>query len=397
MLGAGTFACSGGDGVIEPDLTPSLRERTLAAGLAPLPAEPLRPVENLYLEAKVDLGHTLFFDPILSGPLDVACSTCHLPDRAFTDGRQFPSGAGGHGLGPDRTAPGPPPLRLMPRNSPTVLNAGLYGRGGPDPTTNGTMFWSGSAFGLEDQVLNPIAADNELRGLTFGKEVALDSVLLRLRSLPSYVARFRSAFPEVTSASPEAVVTPTTLRLALAAYIRELVTPDAPFDHFLRGDEVAISASAERGLELFVGDAGCVSCHSGPLLSDFQMHVLGAAQEGLGRDTVPGDDLGWGEHGGTPYSFRTPPLRFVADTPPYLHAGTAETLAEVLRFKNAGVSEHTSVPNAVLADGVHPLGLTAGQMADLIAFLKTLSDTVTIQGPLFDAPDSVPSGLIIPR
>lgn len=394
--------CGGdGDGGLGPgpaDL--DLRARALAAGLAPLPEEPPRPVDNPLVPARVQLGRSLFFDPILSGPRDVACSTCHLPRFAFTDGRQFPSGAGGEGLGPERTDPGPWPLRLMPRNSPPVLNLGLYGRGGTAPTTNGTMFWSGAAFGIEDQVLAPIAQDNELRGLTYGKAEALDSVVARLRTIPAYRLSFEEAFPEVAAAAdgdPEALVNPSTLRLALAAYLRELVTPRAPLDDFLRGDDTALDQAQLRGLELFIDEAGCVGCHRGPLLSDFSMHVLGAAQEGPGRDTTRFDDLGWGEHGGTPYSFRTPPLRQVALTPPYLHAGTAPTLLDVLRFKNRGESAHPRVPPSALDSLAGPLGLTEAELQDLEAFLHALTDPASPQAELFQAPDQVPSGLEVPR
>ncbi len=391
-------ACSDAPTGVEPPAA-SLLERALAAGLAPMPAEPVRPVENAYHAGRVELGHLLFFDPILSGPEDVACSTCHLPRFAFADGRPFPSGAGGSGLGPDRTEPGPPPLRPMPRNSPTVFNVGLFGRRGIAPTVNGMMFWGGNAFGLEDQVLNPIAADNELRGLVYPKTAALDSVVARLRALPEYVERFAAAFPEVADmygADPERVVTTTTLRRALAAYLRELVTPNAPIDAFLSGDDSALTDRQRAGLELFIGKAACVACHRGPQLSDFDFYVLGTLQAGVGRDTTPGDDLGWGEHGGRPYAFRTPPLRQVALTAPYFHAGTAATLEDVLRFKSLARSEHDRVAQEDLDPAFRPLGLTAAEIADLIAFLHALTDSTTTKGLLFLAPDRVPSGLPIP-
>jgi cytochrome c peroxidase len=364
-----------------------------------MPESPVYPAENPYSPGRVELGHRLFFDPILSGPMDVACSTCHLPRLAFTDGRQFPSGAGGEGLGPDRTIP-PFPLREMPRNSPPTLNIGLFGRNTPAPATNGTMFWSGSAFGLEDQVLAPIAMETELRGEVYPKNAAIDSVLLRLRDIPGYVELFASAFPEEAAAAGgdvSALVIPGTLQLALAAYIRELITPNAPLDRFLRGEEGALTPLQREGLELFIGDAGCVTCHSGPLLSDFTMHVIGGGQEGLGRDTTPGDDLGWGEHGGTPYSFRTPPLRQVALTAPYLHAGTEADLGALLDFKNRGVSQHASVPASLMSPLVEPLGLDAEELAALEAFLHALTDPLDSAGPLFEAPPTVPSGLIIPK
>lgn len=395
-----TTACGDGGGTEPPSHDDDLRARARAVGLAPLPAAPAYPVDNPFVVERVELGRLLFFDPILSGPGDVACSTCHLPRFAFADGRQFAAGAGATGLGPERSTPGPWPLRPMPRNSPTVFNIGHYGRGSTAPSSNGTMFWSGSAFGLEDQVLNPIAADNELRGTTYPKAVAVDSVLARLRTIPAYVEAFRAAFPEVVDAvggDPRAVVGHGTLRLALAAYLRELRTPASPFDRWMGGDDSALSEGARRGLALFVGDAGCAACHTGPLLSDFRMHVIGGRQEGVGRDTTRNDDLGWGEHGGTPYSFRTPPLRQVALTAPYLHAGTEATLLDLLRFKNAGVSAHPNVPGAALATGVRPLGLHEADLADLAAFLESLTDVVTVQGPLFQAPPTVPSGLEVPR
>lgn len=400
IVAAAALAACGRDAVRPEPLATSLRARALAAGLTPMPLEPPRPIDNPYVSARVELGHLLFFDPILSGPKDVACSTCHLPQLAFTDGRQFPVGAGATGLAQERTAPKPPPLREMPRNSPSMLNVGLFGRMNATPSINATMFWGGSAFGLEDQVLNPISADNELMGLTYSKANARDSVIARLRSNGAYVDRFAAAFPEIVesgAATPERLVTTTALRRALAAYIRELNTPNAPIDAFLAGRDNALTDDQRAGLELFIGKANCVSCHTGPLLSDFSLHVLGVRQEGLGRDTTPGDDLGWGEHGGTPYAFRTPPLRQIALTPPYFHAGTATTLEDVIRFKNRGRSEYKRVPASALDPYMRPLGLTEQEIAYLVAFLDALTDTVTTRGPLFLPPAAVPSGLEIPK
>jgi len=392
-------AC-GGEGTAGPVQPPPdpLRVDALAAGLEALPTQPPRPVENELNDERVALGHLLFFDPILSGPKDVACSTCHLPDRGFADGRQFAVGAGGSGLGPDRSLPAPP-LRPMPRNSPTILNTGLYGRRGTAPSTNGTMFWGGTAFGLEDQVLNPISSDKELRGLAYEKAHAIDSVLVRLRGIGGYLDRFEAAFPALQSLAndPDRLVTTTTLRRALAAYLRELNTPQAPIDRFLRGDDAALGADQRRGLALFVGAAGCVQCHAGPLFSDFDMHVLGVAQQGLGRDTTPGEDLGWGESGGVRYAFRTPPLRQVTLTAPYFHAGTAPDLEAVLTFKSLGTSAHPKVTSTMLDPAVGPLELSGGQIDDLVAFMHALTDETTTTGPLFIAPDSVPSGLEVPR
>lgn len=392
-------ACSPGARTESGSSELSLEEQALALGLEPLPLDPPRPAENPPSRARIDLGHKLFFDPILSGPQDVACSTCHLPRFGFTDGRQFGVGAGGSGLGPDRTLP-EPPLRQMPRNSPTVLNAGLYGRHGSSPTVNGMMFWGGTAFGLEDQVLNPLTADKEMRGLAYGKVQALDSVLVRLRGIPEYVDLFSAAYPDVAAVHGDDVtrlITATTLRRAIASYVRELVTPDSPFDRALRGDASALTSDQRAGLALFIGEAGCVDCHTGPLLSDFSQHVLGTAQQGMGRDTTPGDDVGWGEAGGVPYAFRTPPLRQVELTAPYFHAGTAETLEDVLRFKRRGTSDNPRVDGSSLDPLVHRLALTDREVEQLVAFLHSLTDHTSIEDPLFLAPKRVPSGRTIPR
>ncbi len=245
-------------------------------------------------------------------------------------------------------------------------------------------------------MLGPIAADNELRGLTYSKVDARDSVLARLRGIPGYVQIFTAAYPSMDAATPEQIVTTTTLRRAIAAYLRELTTPHAPIDEFLAGDDNALTATEKAGLELFIGKAGCVACHSGPLLSDFTPHVLGTPQAGLGRDTTPGDDIGWGEHGGTPYAFRTPQLRQVALTAPYFHAGTAPTLQSVVRFKNNGASGYARVSSSMLDPDFRPLGLSDQEIAEIVSFLQALTDSVTTRSPPFLAPERVPSGLPIP-
>ncbi|HET7274862.1 MAG TPA: cytochrome c peroxidase [Longimicrobiaceae bacterium] len=399
MILSALAACS--EAPVELDLPEdSLLRRALAAGLKPIPEDPIYPTDNPYQPDRVELGHLLFFDPILSGPQNVACSTCHLPRFAFGDGRQFPAGAGATGLGPDRTDPEPAPLRLMPRNSPPMFNLGIHGNMSPVPSESATMFWGAGAFGLEGQVLGPIAAESELRGVSYPRAVALDSVIARLRANDEYLDRFADAYPRRVDnhgRDPSRLITQTTLERAIAAYLRELLTPNAPIDRFLKGDEGALSEREKAGLELFIGDANCVSCHMGPELSDFSMHVLGTRQEGLGRDTTPGDDLGWGEHGGTPYAFRTAPLRQVAESAPYFHAGTAETLRDVLEFKNQGLSRYSRVTADMLDPKVVPLELSDAEISDLIAFLGALTDTITIKGPLYLAPDRVPSGLKIPK
>lgn len=393
-------ACDGATEPLGPDPDDELRTRFDLRALGPTPY----PADGRPSAARVALGRSLFFDPILSGEMDVACATCHHPSFGFADGRSFSVGAGGVGLGPDRRPTGSRltglPIGLVPRNSPTVLNAAFNADETGAPSDRGLQFWDGRTLGLEEQAREPIMSRTEMAGDAYPPEVARDSVVARLRAIPEYVRLFREAFPgEQSAADDAAIVSMDTYGRAIAAYERELVTRETAFDAFARGDDGALDDQQKQGLELFFTTARCASCHSGPMFSDYRFHVLGIPQTGDGKDMIPGDDTGREEHTLDPadrYAFRTPTLRNVELTAPYMHDGVFATLEEVVRFYNDGARpRHPAVGDEALDPDVRePLGLTDGEMAALVAFLQGLTDPGrTLEPDLLVVPPSVPSGL----
>jgi len=389
----------GGDPRFDPD---SLRARFSLEPLGPTPF----PANNPRSDARIALGQLLFFDPILSGEQDVSCSTCHHPEFHFADGRALSAGVSGTGIGPARTlgtsAVSGSPIPLVPRNAPTVLNAGMTGNGSPTPSATAPLFWDGRAAGLEGQVLFPIAAREEMRGDAYPSAVAVDSVVARLRAIPGYRQRFLVAFPAEAAADTTgtfAFIDASTMARAVAAYERELVTRNTPFDRFVAGDDEALTLAQRRGLSLFFSRARCFICHRGPMLSNFLFLVTGTPQTGPGKSVIPGDDTGREEHTGDPadrYRFRVPGLRNVELTAPYMHDGSFQTLEDVVRFYNDGAKpRHPAVSDDRLEVVLRePLGLTDQEVADLVAFMGALTDPGTDLDPaLLQIPVSVPSGL----
>jgi cytochrome c peroxidase len=394
-------SCSDGPSApSRPGLDDDLRQRFALRALGEIPY----PHGDAPSAARIALGRLLFFDPILSGEKDVACATCHHPDLAFADGRQFSVGAGGAGLGPGRVASVSSitglPIGLVPRNSQTIFNAAFNADAAGSPSHLGLQFWDGRASGLEEQARIPIMSRTEMAGDAYPAEVARDSVVARLRGLDEYVELFREAFPAESEALTGAdVVTMDTYGRAVAAYERELVTRNSPFDRYAGGDDGALSPEQKVGLELFFTKAVCSSCHGGPMFSDFRFHVLGVPQEGDGKDLLPGDDTGREEHTLNPadrYAFRTPTLRNVELTAPYMHDGVFATLEEVVRFYDqGGLPRHPAVGDALIDPFVRdPLGLTNEEVSALVAFLEALTDPGSALDPtLLAVPESVPSGL----
>lgn len=269
------------------------------------------------------LGKRLFQDRILSLDRSMACSDCHRPELAFTDGQPTPSGVRGR---PGR------------RNTPTIVNRGL----------GKAHFWDGRAATLEDQALGPIANPDEM-ALPVGEAVA------RLAADSTYRQLFQRAFADVPTAGR--------LAQALAAYQRTLYSVDSAFDRFLDGDQTALSASAQRGLALFGGKARCAECHLGVNFTDEAFHCVGLhGDDGRGRVSGAAHEIG---------AFKTPTLREVARTAPYMHDGSMKTLAEVIDYYDKGGQPH---PN--LDTKMHRMGLTPVEKQDLIAFMEALSGTV---------------------
>ena len=295
------------------------------------PAAPPHPEDNRPSAARVALGKALFFDTRLSGSKDISCATCHRPDRAWGDGRPTAIGTGGQVLG---------------RRTPTVLNTAWAE----------AFFWDGRAATLEEQALGPIQAAPEMN-------MGLDSLMARLRAVPGYRALFRNAYGG--EPSPELV------GKAIAAFERTIVSGTAPFDRWIAGDERAISESAKRGFAVFTGRGACAQCHSGWRLTDDSFHDIGVAGADSGRAKVlPGIAP-------MEFAFKTPTLRNVVERAPYMHAGTEETLEAVIELYDRG----GRVKRPSLSPLITPLGLSAAEKRDLVAFLRTLSSKDPVVHP----------------
>ena len=292
--------------------------------LARLPDSVPAPKINPTTAAKVDLGKQLFFDPRLSGNNKTSCASCHFPTRAFTDHRTTARGQQGKSLS---------------RNTPTVLNTGLFKH----------LFWDGRATSLEQQALLPIRSPVEMnQGLA-----ALET---ELNAVPGYAGQFRRVF--------KSDVTQTGIARALAAFQRTLISEPSPLDRFLAGDKTALSEEARRGLEAFRSSAGCIRCHNGPLLSDGKFYRIGVSWKDKGRQSVTGKP-------GDAFRFRTPSLRNVALTAPYMHDGSQKTLEEVVTFYYRSVP--TTTPDGIPLDVEPLLGNSFSEISDIVAFLKALS------------------------
>lgn len=383
-------ACGeGGPGM---PLSPS--ELVARYGLEPMP-EMRFPPDNPPDPAVAALGKLVFFDPVQSGGRDVACATCHLPRLGFGDGRDLPAGPSGQGLGPERVLTDPE-MQPEARNSPTIINAG-FNRFGAEDTFEGFLFWDGRKRQLENLVLLPQLEFTEMRGPHYPVEAALDSVLARIRSIPDYEQRFREAFPEraaqVQAGELTSAIDSVSLARALSQFVRSVTSTASPYDRFVAGDPEALDAAQLRGLALFHEKAECADCHSGPLFSDFDFHVVGARQQGPGFQETPHEDFGrWGvtRLDADRYRFRTPTLRNIELTAPYTHAGAYATLREAVAFFARGGGDHPGVPSDRLE--LEPTGLSDAEIDDLVAFLRALTDA-----PAVEPPDQVPSGLTVPR
>lgn len=295
--------------------------------LVALPERVPAPNDNPTSAERVALGKMLFFDPRLSGDNLLSCASCHLPEKAFGDGLK--TGKGHRG-------------KTLARNTPTVLNTAFFTR----------LNWDGRAKSLEEQALGPITSPDEMNQ-------DLGALEKELNAVPGYVKQFRTVFNSKVNRDG--------IAKALAAFQRTLVARASPFDRYLAGEKTALSAEAKRGMELFKGDAGCIRCHHGPLLSDGKFYRLGASfqDKGLGAiSSKPADN----------YRFRTPTLRNIAQTGPYMHDGSLKTLNDVVRFYYRNVP--ASAPGGLPLDVSALAGQSFSEIPDLVAFLKSLSGTI---------------------
>jgi cytochrome c peroxidase len=365
------------------------RPGTAAQGrLAALPVEATAPADTPSTPERVALGRLLFWDPILSGQKDVACATCHHPAFGYSDGIDLSIGANGAGLGPARVfAPGQA-ARPVKRNSQTVLNVAFNGLTAEGSSTGARapMFWDLRVRSLEAQALEPLKARDEMRGGAYPEDRAVPEVIDRLNAIPEYRQLFARAFNGRTAVDER------NLGRALAAFQRTLVATNTPFDRYMRGDTAALTPEQLRGMERFQS-IGCINCHSGPMFSDFARHVLAVPDNPKLSEPDSGVDA--------TYAFRTPSLRSLGATGPYMHNGVFASLPEVINFYQRisrgggrrGGGGARGINPAVDPDRIDPLArqlnMRGRGQRDLIAFLGALDD------PEFDrtVPESVPSGL----
>jgi len=297
--------------------------------------KPMVPEDNEVTSAKVDLGKLLYFDGRLSRDGTISCATCHDPRRGWTDQAPVSTGIRGQKGG---------------RNSPTVLNAAF----------SEEQFWDGRAASLEEQAKGPIENPIEM-DFTHKEAVA------RISKIKGYRKYFKAAFND-----PK--VTIDRIAQAIATFERTALTGNAPYDRYEAGDKKALTDAQKKGMALFFGKANCTVCHSGPAFSDFDYHNIGvgmAAKEpdwGRFDHTKDEDDRG---------KFKTPGLRNLSDTWPYMHDGSQTSLMEVIEFYDQGGED-----NHWLDRDMKKLSLSEQEKLDLVAFLKALDgDRVAVEPP----------------
>ena len=360
LLLAGMLATAGFAAEAPSDSTPPL-------GLPPVPY----PEDNPQTPEKIALGEKLFLDARFSTTGEISCSTCHLTEKAFTDS-------------PLSVSEGIKKLTGT-RNAPTVVNSAYMK----------TLFWDGRSPSLEDQSLHPFVNPVEM-GLKNH-----DPILDIVRSDPDYLKAFKAVFGKSGDG-----ITMLEVTQAIASFERTQISGDSPFDRFyFAGEEDALTPAQQRGFDLFINKGRCVSCHiveeTQALLTDNRFHNVGVGINAiqkqvpkladafleaertlaevdvavltdkrtseLGRFAVTRlfDDLG---------SFKTPTLRNIEVTAPYMHDGSLKTLRDVMvHYNNGGVTKEGDHVNDFLSSGIRPLGLTDPEINDLVAFMQALT------------------------
>lgn len=299
----------------------------------PLGLPPVQwPDDNPYSAAKAELGRFLYFDKRLSGDNSLSCASCHATEKAFTDGAPFSTGIGG---------------QLGGRSAPTVINRAY----------STAQFWDGRAPSLEEQAKGPIANPIEMTAEKTA-DAAHESVVKRLRGVPGYVAMFEKVFGKNS-------VTIDNAAKAIATFERTVYSGNAPYDRYNAGDKKAMSESQIRGMNVFFNKAACDSCHLGFNFTDGSYVNIGIGMDkenpDLGRYIVSKQEEEKG-------AFKTPTLRDIEHTGPYMHDGSLKTLEEVVDHYDKGGKK-----NPWLNERMKPLKLTAQEKQDLVAFMKALS------------------------
>ncbi|MBQ4836649.1 MULTISPECIES: cytochrome-c peroxidase [Pseudoalteromonas] len=279
-------------------------------------------------EREVNLGKMLFFDNRLSKHQNQSCATCHNPELGFSDGLAKGIGSGGDILG---------------RNAPHLYNLAW----------SSIFFWDGRAKSLEEQALGPIVSDVEM-------QMTPKEALQRLEKVAFYKKEFKEVYGALTFEN---------IGRAIAAFEMTIISDDSAFDKYLAGQREAMSHSAIRGLKLFVGKARCVKCHDGANFTDDSFHNIGIEDNDDGRFAVDPNSKLKG-------AFKTPGLRNIIMSAPYMHDGSLASLEEVVEHYDKGAVNVKNVSPLIV-----PLNLNPQEKADLIAFMAALTDPVVITRP----------------
>jgi cytochrome c peroxidase len=288
-----------------------------------LPQKVPVPEDNELTPARIQLGKMLFFDPRLSGSNWISCATCHNPGLGWSDGLPKAIGDG---------------QRELKRATPTIINAAY----------NKVQMWDGRFRTLEEQAMGPIGASVEMNQNPV-------ELVKELASIGGYVKLFNDAYPNEG-------ITSDTIRKAIASFERTITTKDSPFDRWAKGDKSAISKDAKAGFKLFVGKARCVKCHNGYNFTDDGFHNIGLKDNSdEGRYALRKVKILKG-------AFKTPTLRNVEFTAPYMHNGEYQTLEQVVEhYAKGGIVKTHLSPN------MKPLDLTKNEKRQLVIFMKALS------------------------
>ena len=289
----------------------------------PIPAVKYPP-DNPWSKEKHVLGKKLFFDPVLSGDNSISCSTCHKPELGWTDGLPRSKGF---------------KQKELTRNAPTIINSAF----------NKSQFWDGRKPSLEEQAKAPIQSPVEMNQ-------DIEELIAELNAIKEYPVLFSKAFGEKG-------INLDKIAMAIATFERSIISRTSPYDRYWKGDQNALSVSAKKGMKLFFGKAKCSICHTGPLFTDQQFHNIGTPRSETldsGRNAVTGEAFHIG-------AFKTPGLRDLSATGPYMHNGTFNTLEEVIEFYDMGGEEDENK-----SPFISRIGLNVIEKKSLIDFLKSL-------------------------
>lgn len=308
----------------KPNVSASINWKELGS----LPAAPI--IKTQFQNSQVLLGKILFFDPRLSGSGKISCATCHQPEMNWTDALT-------KSFGHDSA--------LNKRNSPTIQNVWFYSH----------LFWDGRSASLEDQAFGPINNESEMHG-------DMPQLSRKLRKIAGYLPLFKAAYGDEN-------IDPDRITEALAAFQRSITSAPSRFDEFLSGQKNRLNNREIRGLHIFRTKAGCMNCHNGPLFTDNQFHNNGFAAQDVGHYFVSHKEEDMGK-------FKTPSLRDVMKTGPWMHDGSQNSIEEIINIYNSGIHQDKD-------SLIQKLKLSRREKQDLLAFLVSISaDPLPFNKPL---------------